>query len=764
MAPSAERMTVHQRLPSVKAGPPDKNLAVAVNYELALVDQFLADTRKRKRKDSDAENPIEESRTINSVPMEDDKGQEKKEAAVELPQGEFSGHGINRRMSMRDRGKREANLARNRIRYDFQLVPTARRNSDFLNGFRKWWMNNGDEDKVLQTSTPPAVRENGSDTENKEPDAQIEIDSPFRDDSTVLWLPSKRSDWEDCVSEMTSVCTQAAIRRHPLGAPFIQPLSREYIRDRIDIDDPQLGYQLRHKHGGWLQGFILFTNFTTWNLGFRWDSRHPASGIPASNGILVDRSGSLSSELASQPHSGDTNAGGVVFPTVAEISLLGGLGCGEYLLRMALDDIRARGQHNFVVLQATTMSRPFYEKFGFVRVGAICYFRQQVDDSVPLVGYRHWTHANESQKSLEKHGGPSYMMCLKLSGTTERSFFDRMLQLQVEDKPLIENLGAVSASTPAPKSGKKVSSIESYTSFDTLTPTGTVTQRKKPGRKVGWRKNALKSPTAAAKTEPGKRGRKRSLPSSSGGAKSTSKRTKSGRPRGRPPGSKTKSKTKVDESTSTPKPPAKKRRKASVGTAPGTANLNVDKNRAYHSIRGPDGRFVRVLMDENHQAPVTPPVVKRKRGRPPGKKNREKPIIERISQPPADRSSFVATTVSGKPLAIDPKRLKKQRVMSYPRDRLHFYNKVVRHKDGRKKTKYYFVLEFNEGKNLMCLVPMAATGTLSGQRNGRPRYTCTVLSDDSNFEILSPDSFEIIPATMIMKTPYVALEAWDIEV
>ena len=88
---------------------------------------------------------------------------------------------------------------------------------------------------------------------------------------------------------------------------------------------------------------------------------------------------------------------------------------------------------------------------------------------MPVVGYRHWTHANESERSLQKHGGPSYMMCLKLperasSRSVEElvechqcggsqpkaddmSFTDQMLAiLGVERKPRVENLGA--SSTP----------------------------------------------------------------------------------------------------------------------------------------------------------------------------------------------------------------------------------------------------------------------------------------------------------------------------
>jgi hypothetical protein len=63
----------------------------------------------------------------------------------------------------------------------------------------------------------------------------------------------------------------------------------------------------------------------------------------------------------------------------------------------------------YVVLQATPTSLTFYERFGFTRVGAITRYESNMNRQV---GYRHWTYADEKQ--LANHGGPSYMMALKL--------------------------------------------------------------------------------------------------------------------------------------------------------------------------------------------------------------------------------------------------------------------------------------------------------------------------------------------------------------
>ena len=69
---------------------------------------------------------------------------------------------------------------------------------------------------------------------------------------------------------------------------------------------------------------------------------------------------------------GDPDTEGIIWPHIAEISLLGGLGCGGWLLSMVIDELeQPESPYEFVVLQATENSVPFYEKHGFVRVGGI---------------------------------------------------------------------------------------------------------------------------------------------------------------------------------------------------------------------------------------------------------------------------------------------------------------------------------------------------------------------------------------------------------
>jgi hypothetical protein len=54
---------------------------------------------------------------------------------------------------------------------------------------------------------------------------------------------------------------------------------------------------------------------------------------------VVDWNGSLSKELDQQERSGDPTNEGVVWPRVAELSLLGALGCGKWLVQTLLAEL-----------------------------------------------------------------------------------------------------------------------------------------------------------------------------------------------------------------------------------------------------------------------------------------------------------------------------------------------------------------------------------------------------------------------------------------
>lgn len=687
MAPSAEdqsdNMLVEERTPR-------RNITFAVNYEVSLVDQFLASQRRRRL--SSSTSAVESVPESTAKPWSENNAPNIAKVVFSTPPPS------KQRRSAREK-KKDVPLSRSRVRYDMAMVPVVQRNPDFLKSFPRWWMKESSNTKRREGPLPP----------------------PFQENTSVLWIPTKRTEWEDSLGELTAVCTSAALRRYrasPSAKPFHAPLSRDYIRDRLDIDDPLHGFQLRHGHGGWLQGFILWTNFTTWTHDFCWNSQHPMSGI-------TDHDGGLSEELEAQPRSGDPHTQGIVFPTIAEIALVGGLGCGEYMLRLALDSIRAAEKYDYVVLQATDQSKTFYERYGFVRVGAVCRYRLPSEGSteeVPLVGYRHWTHANESETSLQKHGGPSYMMCLKLPPKTESnnnkddSFLSAMMALAVEDKPTVEQLGG--SLTPGPKALRHGSSVAESTSGGDSVTSGA--KRKRRGSSV------------------------KRKPAEDEGPASKRRKLSETIPRElvlTPP--------RAAESVYLAMPPKETSQK-SARKKPTKKAESLTAERTFYSVRGPDGRFVTVSAADMATPSATT-------------KTTPKPLPASATTTDTNDSHFEIGLGSkdGKPVPIDPKELRKQKVKSYPRSRVHYYNRVVKPKSG--PTAYFFVVHYAEDVGQLRLAPMICRGRLTGKREGRPRYQCDIRETDANLPTVAVDDYDIVPATMVMKTPVVAHEAWDVE-
>jgi hypothetical protein len=96
--------------------------------------------------------------------------------------------------------------------------------------------------------------------------------------ASVLFSPRSREEWDDSLPELAALCSHAALRCSVLhGLPVHPPLSKVYVRDRLDIDEPLRGYQVRCRGTGGLQGFITFTNYTTWTSFYLWDSLHGES-------------------------------------------------------------------------------------------------------------------------------------------------------------------------------------------------------------------------------------------------------------------------------------------------------------------------------------------------------------------------------------------------------------------------------------------------------------------------------------------------------
>ena len=163
------------------------------------------------------------------------------------------------------------------------------------------------------------------------------------------------------------------------------------------VDDPLFGYLAVARETGWMQGYVTCTTFTTWHRGFRWESTNPvldlntaphlvrAASTPSGKekgaddvdvkpiaGPKVDADGSLARDLQREIYAGDPEADGIQWPRIAELSLLGALGCGRWLVQLIIDGLEAPDSpYRYVICQATDGSIPFYERMGFVRVGCV---------------------------------------------------------------------------------------------------------------------------------------------------------------------------------------------------------------------------------------------------------------------------------------------------------------------------------------------------------------------------------------------------------
>ena len=666
---------------------------------------------------------------------------------------------------------------KSRVRYDVNLVPLVQKNPEFV----KFWRQR-DNLSAIAGKRVCHVRDckiSKSVSEKHELQNFTCDLNPFIGDDTVLWIPSTRTEWEDCVSEMTAVCKSAALRRYSstTNVPFYGPLSRDYIRDRVDIDDPLIGYQLRHRTGGWMQGFIIYTNFTHWSHYFKWDSVHEASGVQAARkgSFKVDSDGSLAAELEKQERSGDPLAGGVVFPSIAEIGLVGGLGCGEYLLRMALDDIRTSGKYHYVVLQATDASRTFYEKFGFVRVGAISRYGPRVkgkrfhDTQVVLsnvVGYRHWTYAHESEVSLGKHGGPSYMMARRIepfwsepNNAAKGLFLQTMRRYAVLEKPKVKQAGA--AYTPLPKKCLRTCPSEQNIEVALRIPCLNNSElSSKQGAGVKRRRSSVSllssplpyaEPSCGSQSVPNPAPKKRPVTSKSN-YQFMQQRTQLLSPP--PPGAPLTYQQKQYQSVwlaVPPKPEVTSRRAPRERSQLESMEKRRSTSKSRKAVSGPAQSPVGIEndahLDPKHEDVTSTQL--RLRGE-------SAPIV--VEAAAAILSSKKHEDNKENSPALSVKKQKIPPIQTHLAKDQHFFNRVVKVK-GTRKTNYFYVLDFDMKKMVLKVVPMTQDGVLDGKRSGRPRWKAQVHMRSS---IVDADNFEIVRTHVVTKSPCVANERWDI--
>jgi predicted GNAT family N-acyltransferase len=251
---------------------------------------------------------------------------------------------------------------------------------------------------------------------------------------SVVLAVNDRDVWISSLAEILLLCNEAAYRRNvrfyvPPAARG-KPLALEYLADRMDLDDPLHGYMVRTENEGWLQGFVTITTFTTWQRWFRWDSLIPEAGIidesidEEDDEELAawlkrrkrDLTGALAVELQTQTHDGDYLKNGTIWPKIAEISLLGGLGCGSWLMNKIIHDLsQSSSKYEYIVLQATENAVEFYERFGFVRVGAVARYEELVpsDDEE--------TEDEESEEESDNDDGESSDACTEEENDSDDS-------------------------------------------------------------------------------------------------------------------------------------------------------------------------------------------------------------------------------------------------------------------------------------------------------------------------------------------------------
>lgn len=289
---------------------------------------------------------------------------------------------------------------------------------------------------------------------------------------STLSVVTDRQDLVNSIAEFTLLCNEATRRNAANNgngngngkgnsssssssskAPT-KPLSIEYIFDRIDTDDPIWGLMVRtdtpttlkgrpvsNSNGGgassppssssslWkrgmLQGFITMTTFTNWQSSFKFDSMHEMAFGQDDDDLerqmrdgnrRYDESGTLADELERTVKGGDPHVEGIVYPRIAEVSLFGALGCGKQLLRLLIEHLErlkptVLANYDYIVLQATENSIPFYESMGLVRVGCVQGRGASPDNgyhSGPVEEYRTSRNGETPASVAAEHGADAW--------------------------------------------------------------------------------------------------------------------------------------------------------------------------------------------------------------------------------------------------------------------------------------------------------------------------------------------------------------------
>ena len=259
------------------------------------------------------------------------------------------------------------------------------------------------------------VEESSSEEEESSSEEEEEEEQEQEQLPDLLVRVRSRKRWKTSVPELVGLCNEAVRRRtlqkKPGARTFKAPISIRFVEDTIELMQPLFGWMLHESVSGDLKGFLLCTTFTTWvgAQNLRW---------------LERKHRNLARRLNDTPRQGTPLTTGVVWPRIAEVSLVGGLGCGSALMHELLCRLKSgsivnsidRKPYEYVALQATKNAILFYERLGFIHVEAEArHFTKIIDGRVisnslgPWIKFRHFEYV--VPPGLE----PSYMMILPLS-------------------------------------------------------------------------------------------------------------------------------------------------------------------------------------------------------------------------------------------------------------------------------------------------------------------------------------------------------------
>jgi len=152
----------------------------------------------------------------------------------------------------------------------------------------------------------------------------------------------------------------------------------------------------------------------------------------------------------------------------------------------------------------------------------------------------------------------------------------------------------------------------------------------------------------------------------------------------------------------------------------------------------------------------------------------------RASRNSAKSSSLSMSQKTSTPRSNSKPILRKQKIANMYRDpkKTYYYNKVVTPKkldttdSYAYKSRYYFVLNFEEDVKLIRVIPLFRKGTFKGKREGREKWKANILAKndvDENKWLKSMDvitapasNWEIVDSYMVTKCSSVGEESWDI--